>query len=364
MRTAALHALLAEQSIDALIATDPADVLWLTGFFVREEAWPSPRDVPVAAVVAEARPVLVAPSVFAQGPLPDVDVRRYEAYALGERLDVHANFGAELESVLEEVLPSRARVGVQGALPLATALALRERVDLVACEGVFGPLRMIKDDAEIELIRENARLCDLFQQSVREGVVEGASEVEIFASARVQVERAAGGRVSMLGDLVSADRCLDGGGDPTRRRVQRGDPVLADASISSNGYWADNCTTTCVGAPTDEFRRVTATVREALLRCMEACRPDVRAGEVDAIGRAVLARRGLSFHHHLGHGVGASYHEPPRLVPGAETPLEAGMVLCLEPAAFRGTTVGVRLEVVGVVRPDGLEPLSHVPELS
>jgi Xaa-Pro aminopeptidase len=43
--------------------------------------------------------------------------------------------------------------------------------------------------------------------------------------------------------------------------------------------------------------------------------------------------------------------------------LEEGMVLCLEPAAFEGTDVGVRLEAVGVVRRDHFEFLSRIPEL-
>ena len=69
------------------------------------------------------------------------------------------------------------------------------------------------------------------------------------------------------------------------------------------------------------------------------------------------------FPHHTGHGLGLTVHESPRLVPGASTPLEAGMVIALEPGAY-GDGWGVRVEQVVLVTDGGCDVLSgHALEL-
>ena len=362
MRHASAARALAQQQIDALVVTDPADVTWLTGFYLAEETWPGPRDVPTAAVVTGDSITLIVPTSFAPADaVRSLEVMSYPTYDLAEKLDVPLRFATALDFVLGGSLEVGTRVGVQGAMPASAMQALQRSFELVVCAESFREPRLRKDQQEIELIRANARLCDLFQQAVAESASEGVSEIKVFTAARTRVEQAAEKRVTILGDLVSGKRCLLGGGDPTARALTQGDPLLADVAISTNGYWADNCSTVCVGRSTEEFCQVANVVREALLRSMALCRPGTRAGDVDAAARTVLGDAGLAFHHHLGHGVGASYHESPRLVPAATAVLQAGMVLCLEPAAYIGTACGVRLEVVGVVREDDFEPLSHVP---
>jgi Xaa-Pro aminopeptidase len=143
------------------------------------------------------------------------------------------------------------------------------------------------------------------------------------------------------------------GGPPSARVVNAGEVVLCDLAPRVNGTWADSCATVVLGEPTPDLTAAHAKVLDALHRAMEAIRPGVAAGEVDA-----LARAGLDYPHHTGHGIGSSYHEEPRLVPGATTPLQAGMVIALEPALYAPGDFGIRLEHVVVVTADGCEDLS------
>jgi Xaa-Pro dipeptidase len=71
------------------------------------------------------------------------------------------------------------------------------------------------------------------------------------------------------------------------------------------------------------------------MAAFEAMRPGVPCREVDAAARAVVERAGFgagytTFTHRLGHGIGLDGHEPPYFDGGDPTPLEPGMVLCLE----------------------------------
>lgn len=134
--------------------------------------------------------------------------------------------------------------------------------------------------------------------------------------------------------------------------LAEGDLVLCDLVPRRGGYWGDSCVTFAVGTASPSAHRAHERVADALARGLEAIRPGLRVGDLDE-----LVRGGLAYAHHTGHGLGASWHEVPRVVPGGETVLEAGMVLALEPAHYAGGE-GVRLEQVVLVRHDGCELLS------
>jgi Xaa-Pro dipeptidase len=73
--------------------------------------------------------------------------------------------------------------------------------------------------------------------------------------------------------------------------------------------------------------------------------------------RDVLADGGQSCPHHMGHGIGFSWHDTPRVVPDAAGEIAAGMVLALEPAVY--TDDGhLRVEQVVHVTGDGPRVLS------
>jgi Xaa-Pro dipeptidase len=357
--------LLARFRADALVSANAGDVAWLTGFAVPHESWPSPLRVPTVVVAERGGDVtLVVPELFAGlGTAADgVHVERYATYGLAEGLPLHGSLAEVVAAVVGARGLRGASLVVDAGLPLAVARAL-EHCRLTPVEDPTIELRMRKTGAEIERIRASARACDLFQRAVRDEARPGRTEAELFAAARRRVEAQAGRRVTVLGDLVSGTRTVEGGGPPGDRVLDAGDAVLCDVAISLDGYWADNCSTVAAGEPTVAHARAARVVREALELAIEQCRPGVRAGAVDDAVRNFLGGHGYGWGHHLGHGVGASYHELPRLVPGAQQRLEESMVVCLEPAALTGTPVGVRHEVVGVIRADGFECVSAMPEL-
>jgi Xaa-Pro dipeptidase len=353
---------LAGADVPGLVSTAPADVAWATGFAVPHESWPSPRDVGFAVVADRDGTVLVAPELFVElGQVaPDIELRTYRSHDLSPRLGPTA----ALADAVATAVAVRGLVGapllVNAGLPMVVAASLAP-ARLVAREDPTAPDRRRKSAVEIERIRVCAAACDRFQASVRDRAEPGRAEVEVFAAARAELESAVGSRTTILGDLVSGERTLDGGGPPGARRLRPGDALLCDVAISLDGYWADNCAAVAVGEAGRELRRTADAVLAALELAMERCCVGALTGEVDAAARGLLGERGLGFGHHLGHGIGAAYHEAPRLVPTGDERLEESMVVCLEPAATEGTPAGVRMEVVGVVRADGFECLGEMP---
>jgi len=159
---------------------------------------------------------------------------------------------------------------------------------------------------------------------------------------------------------VTAGEATGTGGDVAGPRgLREGDLVLTDTSPWIGGAWSDTANAVVVGEPSAEQRRVFDAVRRALELAIELCRPGAVCGEVDRIVRESLAEWGPTYAHHTGHGVGASWCEPPLIIPGSEERIEEGMVLAVEPAVYRPGWGGIRLEHVILVRAGGNEILTR-----
>ena len=131
---------------------------------------------------------------------------------------------------------------------------------------------------------------------------------------------------------------------PGNREIRAGDPVLCDLVPRLGAYWGDSSTTPVAGEPSDRFERLHRTARHALEHGVETARPGITAGELDAAVRGVIEDAGYTDPIHVGHGIGVTNFEAPRIVPGESTRIQAGMVLMLEPTAVDPGVAAVRLE--------------------
>src|SRR5437763_1171187 len=95
--------------------------------------------------------------------------------------------------------------------------------------------------------------------------------------------------------------------------------------------------------PAGEPRRLYAAVAEAHAAALALARPGTPARDLDAAARGTLARHGLAEYLTLrtGHGLGFAGSEPPNLGCNDPTPLEAGMVISIEPGVCMPDVGGV-----------------------
>jgi Xaa-Pro dipeptidase len=331
--------------VQAVLVSTPAAVAWLTGFAAEIDSGPSPFSLPPLALLAgDEAPVLIVSDDDAEGAaVTGCDVRSYRGFSV-EPID--AIGGAS--SALAEVVGTR-RIGVEaGALPAALAAEL----DWVDVGVDLARVRAVKDSDELPLIRAAIELCDIGQREARLEAEPGLTELELWARVRGAIESAAGARTPILADLVAGPRTATTGGAPENRALAEGELVLCDLVPRRSGYWGDSCATFALGEPSVVAVTSHRRASDRLARVLDAVRPGAVAGDLDA-----LARDGLDYPHHSGHGLGCHWHEEPRIVPGSETVLEAGMVVAFEPGCYEDTE-GVRVEQVVLVTADGCEILS------
>lgn len=330
---------------DALLAADPATVTWLTGYAADIETGPSPfAHSPLALLVPGAPPVLIVSEDEADAAAAGgCQVATYAGFGVGP---IDPNGGAA--QALAEVVPDATVATEKGALTVRLAAGL----STVEVGEELARARAVKDEDEIALLRAALVLCDEGQRAAREHAQPGMTELELWALVRAALEREAGERTPVLADLVTGPRTAEVGGAPGDRVLAEGDLVLCDLVPRRGGYWGDSCSTFAVGEPSESARNRHRAATGALARAIEAVRPGAVAGDIDA-----LTRPGLDYPHHTGHGLGTTFHEEPRIVPGGAAVLEPGMVIALEPGSYGGGE-GVRVEQIVLVTDEGCEVLS------
>ena len=223
---------------------------------------------------------------------------------------------------------------------------------------LFLTSRRTKLDGEIARIQEAARITELGLAKALESAKPGMSEVEL-ASIIVK-EMVAGGGIPRFIVVTSGERASLVDAYATAKTIEPGDLVRFDIACSFQGYWSDMARTAVVGKPTglqqDRY--------DALLAGMEAeidaVKPGVPvSGIFDAAVKAVRSGALPNFtRHHCGHGVGCLGHEAPTIGPQDQSPLEAGMTLCMETPYYQPGWGGMMVEDMLLVADDGARLLT------
>ena len=349
---------------DWAVLTSPASVSYATGHDEPAGAGRSPfSGGPAVAIVAtDGRAVLVAPDAdLDPGAVRAECTHEYPAFALppgGPGVD--GLYLAAASAALGEA-------GVAGAVALEPATCpdgVRRLlgglgVTAVDATAALREARAVKTADEIDRLRACAGLTAVGQRAAREAAAPGMTELELFAEVRRALDGAAGRPVALSADLLSGvARTAAVMGGPEARRLEEGDPVICDLVPGLAGYWGDSCLSWTLGPASADYARMYAVARQALDHAARTLRPGITAGAFAEGVLAVIEAAGLSDPIHVGHGIGVTNFEHPRLVPGAPEELRPGMVLMVEPGAYDDRAGGVRLEWMFLVTPDGNEVLS------
>ena len=147
-----------------------------------------------------------------------------------------------------------------------------------------------------------------------EAIQEGLSEVDLAEKVN-EFFAAEGAAVKSLCIVAYGKYCAIPHHGPSKEVfLQPGDNVLFDIGKNLDGYYSDMTRTVCYKSATDLQRKIYDLVLEANMAAIAAVKPGVRACDVDAAARNVIAKAGYGeyFTHGLGHSLGLDIHEEPR----------------------------------------------------
>jgi Xaa-Pro aminopeptidase len=229
---------------------------------------------------------------------------------------------------------------------------------------VIHTLRRIKDAGEVARITKCVEVAEASMSVVRKRLKAGATESEVAAELEYQM-RKRGGIKPSFGTIVAAGaHSSQPHAAAGPRKLRAGDAVTIDWGVKINGYNSDLTRVFFIGKVQPKFRRIYKIVLQAQRMAIAALKPGVPAMKLDAVARDHIARNGYGpqFSHSLGHGLGMEVHEFPILNKSNKLPLEAGMVVTIEPGIYIPGFGGVRVEDDVLVTDKGAKVLGGFPK--
>jgi len=227
--------------------------------------------------------------------------------------------------------------------------------EVIPAGGMVEALRMVKDEAEVTLIRQAAALADRVFTHIHSIIRVGMTEKELAWSIERWLREHGSGAVPFSIIVASGPNSALPHAEPGDRPFGKGEPVVMDLGATVEGYCSDMTRTVFLGELDERFANVYGTVLEAQQKAIENIKAEMPASEADELARSVIRHAGFetAFGHGLGHGVGLQIHERPTVSARSADVLLNGMVFTVEPGIYLPEWGGVRIEDTVVLR-DGM----------
>jgi Xaa-Pro aminopeptidase len=357
-RVERFRALMEERGYDAAIVRDNAGLRWLTG----------------AEKVFDFENAHTA-FITSDGLWFHTDSRYYNTFI--ERLGADGPWAFDQEMVsgsawaAAKIAASRARVvAIEDSMDLAFYDDLLVECAKKSIAPLFprmhadiAKLRIVKDEEELELLREAQRITDEAFEHMCGFIKVGMTEKEI----RVELENY---MLTHGADGLSFDSIIAAGpnganphAQPSDYRVQKGDFIVMDYGALYRDYHADMTRTVILGQPTEEQQHVYDIVRLAHETCAATAKPGCIGKDIHNLAVKIISENGYGeyFGHGLGHGVGLEIHEKPVFGRTYEGEVPVGSVITVEPGIYLPGRFGIRLEDTGVMTEEGYAPFANSP---
>jgi Xaa-Pro aminopeptidase len=338
-RLARVRAAMTEQGVDTLLLSVGHDLPYLTGYLAmpleRLTMLVVPRDGDATLVIPrlEAPRVEDQPGVFQLLPWNETDDPTGLVAGLAS--------GSKTVAVGDQMW---ARFLVE-LLPRLPGASYRRAVDVV------GPLRMVKDQAEVDALAAAAAAVDRIAAELQAGHIPLVGRTEAEVSADLAARIIAEGHHKVNFAIVAAgENAASPHHHAGRRVINDNEIVLCDFGGTMNGYCSD--ITRCVY--TGDVAPDVAEAYEVLLEAQQASVASAVAGtaceDVDSAARDIITAAGFGeyFVHRTGHGIGLEEHEDPYIVQGNRRALEPGHAFSIEPGIYVPGKWGMRLEDIVV----------------
>src|SRR2546428_6376806 len=376
---ARLDQVLDAEGLDALVATSTENLQYVTGF--RSLAHAVCRGLELYGVFTRGGIGLVIPFIDTTGVAADeihADALACYGKFFFEYADDPGVVGRKvrewtrapaaspadaLVKVLGDlgVLGKRLGVDESGLFPSAWH-TLEERLpgpSLRPAYQLFRRARMVKSPEEVARLERAAQIAEDGVAAVLGMLKPGVTEREAAYVYEAEILRR--GAQPFFTVITIGERAALADVYPAERALEAGDMVRFDLGCVYQGYRSDIARTAVLGKPGDKLARFYAAILAGEKAAIAAMKPDVPVSEIFDVAVRVTRERGLPHYqrHHVGHGIGLEPYDPPTLNAATQTPLEPGMVFCVETPYYEHGWGGVQVEDAVEVTAAGIRRLTR-----
>jgi Xaa-Pro dipeptidase len=224
----------------------------------------------------------------------------------------------------------------------------------------FSKTRLIKDEEELQRIKQACLIADDTMAAIPDLVSEGISENELAAEINYSLqnlgaEKPAFDTISSFGKNTAEPHY--GHGDV---RLKGGSLILCDFGACYKKYNSDITRTFVFGKATEKQKEIYETVLNAQQIGFNAIKPGVKASDIHhAVSSFIDSTKFKGkFIHSTGHSLGLAVHDGSGLAPDSGMVLQENMILTVEPGIYLPGFGGIRIEDDILVTKDGIELLT------
>lgn len=223
-------------------------------------------------------------------------------------------------------------------------------------------MRQYKDAGDKKQLRRLARLARVGYDAAHSVCLSGKTELDLFLTAKTACVTANKQDLFVFGDFVSGKRSLEIAGPPTTRKLRTGENMIIDLWLIGNHYWSDTARTFFVdGNANEKQQSVMEILRNVQKRAERAIRPGVRAVDIYRQMQHDLGKYGYSCPHHMGHGFGLDFWEPPFITADSTDVFRKDMAFTLELGVYDKKDLGFRIEDSYFVAEAGITRFTNLP---
>jgi Xaa-Pro dipeptidase len=335
------------QGIEVLLATDPGNMSYLTGY----DGWSFYVHQGVLLLLDREEPIWFGRSQDSNGArlttwlseesisgYPDYYVQSSFVHPMEYCADILKELGADKRHLGVEMdayyFTGRCLESLRTSLPLAS---IKDATSLVNW------IRLVKSEKELEYIRMAARITEKVMQTgidaVQEGAREGDAAAQVFHAGMSGTEEFTGDYPSIMPLMPSGIRTSTAHLSWSDRRYESGDFAFLELSGCKNRYHAPLSRTVIIGKPPKELEDISKVVIEGVNKTLDFIKPGVTAEEVEAKWRDAISGSKVVKESRLGYAFGLTY--PPdwgehtvSLRPGDKNVLQPNMTFHLMPGIW------------------------------
>ena len=335
-----------KKNLKQILICDPLSIKYLTGLMV----YPGERLLALL-IKANYKPVLFANRLF---HITDTDMTI-----------IWFNDQDNPIELIYENIDSKEMLGIDKEWPARFLIPLLEcdsNLKVCLASDCVDDVRAIKDELEIEKMKEASRINDEVILLARDYIREGMTEKQVAQYiSNMYVEKGAQG--NSFDPIVSFGKtAADPHHGPDDTVLKEGDVVLIDMGCIKDGYCSDMTRTFIYKKASDKQLFIHDLVRRANEEAEKFIKPGVRLCDIDAVARNIISDAGYGqyFTHRLGHFIGQAVHEKGDVSASYTKEVKPGMIFSIEPGVYLPGEFGVRIEDLVLVTVDGCEVLNKV----
>lgn len=210
----------------------------------------------------------------------------------------------------------------------------------------FESARLVKDQREIELIKEACDIASKIHKKIPSMLKGGVSESDISANMAYEMQKLGASGVSFDTIIAFGKNSAQPHYSAGSAKLKSKDFVLCDYGAKFKRYCSDITRTFIYGTASKKQLRMYEVVRDAQKLGIELCKKEntgeyVHSKVSEFINSTEFKGR---FTHGTGHSLGLAVHDGPGLSKRYKKPLQPGMVVTVEPGVYIPEIGGVRIE--------------------